>query len=200
MASITKQIIVSNVAPVANFSYSPENPTTADVIQFTDLSYDSDGYIVNWTWNFGDGAISYEQNPQHSYSDDGIYNVTLIVTDDDRATNNITKQIIVLPSDKIPPTTIKTVGYPKYGASDEWVNSSTQFNLTAHDNGSGVNKTYYRIWYNGSWTTWIEYTGNFTLQRECKHYIEYHSIDNAGNIEVVHNQTHYVDNLSLIHI
>ena len=93
--NITKQIIVPNVPPVANFSYSPENPTDLDVINFTDLSYDSDGYIVNWTWNFGDGSYSYEQNPQHQYSDDGVYNVTLTVTDDDGAMANITKQIVV---------------------------------------------------------------------------------------------------------
>jgi len=84
-----------NYPPVANFSYVPENPTTADVINFTDLSYDLDGIIVNWAWNFGDGSYSYEQNPVHRYSDDGVYNVTLTVTDDDGAMANITKQIIV---------------------------------------------------------------------------------------------------------
>ncbi|RLE39908.1 hypothetical protein DRZ77_03375, partial [Candidatus Woesearchaeota archaeon] len=88
-------LLESNVPPVANFSYLPLNPTTTDVIQFTDLSYDSDGSIVNWTWNFGDGNISYEQNPQHSYADDGIYNVMLTVRDDDGATDSITKQIVV---------------------------------------------------------------------------------------------------------
>jgi len=61
------------------------------------------------------------------------------------------------------------------------------------DDLSGVNKTYYRIWYNGAWSDWIEYTGNFTLSGECKHYLEYYSVDNAGNVEDVHNQTHYVD-------
>ena len=35
-----------NYPPVANFSYSPLNPTTSDIIQFTDLSYDNDGYIL----------------------------------------------------------------------------------------------------------------------------------------------------------
>jgi len=96
MANITKQIVVSNVPPVANFSYSPENPTTADAIQFTDLSYDNDGIIVNYTWNFGDGSYSYEKNPVHSYANDGIYNVTLIVKDDDGLNSCITKQITVL--------------------------------------------------------------------------------------------------------
>ncbi|HEC76438.1 MAG TPA: PKD domain-containing protein, partial [Thermoplasmatales archaeon] len=97
------------------------------------------------------------------------------------------------------PTTTKTVSQPKYGPFppyDLYVTSSTRFNLTAVDNpsnGSGVNATYYRIWYNGAWTPWMIYTGNFTLTGECKHYLEFYSIDNAGNAEAVHNQTHYVD-------
>ncbi|HEC77005.1 MAG TPA: DUF2341 domain-containing protein [Thermoplasmatales archaeon] len=98
--SITKQINVSNVAPVANFSWNPLNPTDLDIISFTDLSNDSDGFITNWTWNFGDGAISYQQNPTHQYSDDGTYNVTLTVTDNDGETNSTTKQIVVL---NVPP-------------------------------------------------------------------------------------------------
>ena len=88
-------LIEPNYAPVANFSYSPSNPTDLDVINFTDLSYDSDGIIVNWTWSFGDGEISYEQNPQHQYADDGTYNVSLMVRDDDGATDSVTKQINV---------------------------------------------------------------------------------------------------------
>ena len=92
-----------------------------------------------------------------------------------------------------PPETTKTIGDPKYGDNDEWVTSATEFNLTAIDDFSGVDKTYYRLWYNGSWTSWIEYIGNFTLLGEGKHYIEYYSLDNAGNVEGVHNQTHYVD-------
>ena len=38
---------------------------------------------VNWTWKFGDGGISYEQNPVYSYSTEGEYIVNLTITDDD---------------------------------------------------------------------------------------------------------------------
>jgi len=88
-------IFVGNVQPVVNFSYLPLNPTTGDIIQFTDLSYDSGSSVVNWTWNFGDGNISYLQNPVHQYADDGTYNVTLTVMDDDGATNVTSKQITI---------------------------------------------------------------------------------------------------------
>ena len=100
---------------------------------------------------------------------------------------------MMITTDNTPPVTNKTVGTPQYGENATWVTSSTEFNLTAIDDISGVNATYYRIWYNGSWSNWIKYTGNFTLQGEGKHYLEYYSIDNARNVENVTNQTHYVD-------
>ncbi|RLF57181.1 MAG: hypothetical protein DRN25_06930 [Thermoplasmata archaeon] len=90
-----------NKPPVADFTYSPENPSTKDVINFTDLSYDPDGYIVNWTWVFGDGNISYERNPRHRYEKPGVYDVTLTVIDNKGASDTVTKTIVV--SDVSPP-------------------------------------------------------------------------------------------------
>ena len=37
----------------------------------------------NWSWDFGDGNFSYEQNATHNYSEEGVYVVSLTVTDDD---------------------------------------------------------------------------------------------------------------------
>jgi len=91
--SESKIITVLNVAPAAGFTYSPTSPTTEDNIQFTDSSTDSDGSVVSWSWDFGDGYSSTEQNPAHKYSKGNTYTVTLIVTDDDGATN--TKNMIL---------------------------------------------------------------------------------------------------------
>jgi len=60
-------------APVANFSFI-QFGFNAD---FTDLSQ---GGITSWDWAFGDGGISTQQNPQHTYFQAGSYNVRLIVT------------------------------------------------------------------------------------------------------------------------
>jgi PKD repeat protein len=89
----SKQIIVSNVGPTADFIYSPLNPTTNDTVQFTDKSFDNDGFINLWYWDFGDGNISTLQNPTHQYNDNGTYNIDLIVTDNDGATNEASMQI-----------------------------------------------------------------------------------------------------------
>jgi len=78
----SETVIVLNILPVADFTFSPSNPTTADTVQFTDASTDQDGTIESWNWDFGDGATSTLENPTHQF-DDGTYTVTLTVTDDD---------------------------------------------------------------------------------------------------------------------
>src|SRR5690606_27242199 len=49
----------ANVGPTASFSFV----TSGLEVTFTDLSSDSDGLIVAWSWNFGDGNTSTSQNP-----------------------------------------------------------------------------------------------------------------------------------------
>ena len=87
---------MKNKAPKADFNFEPSLPTDIDFIQFMDNSSDADGYIANYTWNFGDGNISYEKNPVHRYSKNGVYNVELYVKDDKNATSFIKKSVVVL--------------------------------------------------------------------------------------------------------
>lgn len=77
--------------PVANFTYYVEGNT----VHFMDLSYDTNGYIVNWTWDFGDGEKSYEQNPVHEYRKAGEYTVTLTITDNEGLTATASKSVKV---------------------------------------------------------------------------------------------------------
>ena len=58
------------------------------------------GRIVSWLWDFGDGDVSTEQNPGHHYLDDGLYTVTLTVTDDRGRTSTAQKAVLVL---NVPP-------------------------------------------------------------------------------------------------
>jgi len=61
----------------ANFTYhfGSDNPL---VVQFNDLSFAVDG-ITSWHWDFGDGESSTAQNPHHTYSADGVYEVVLTI-------------------------------------------------------------------------------------------------------------------------
>ncbi len=49
-------------------------------VQFTGTATTAVGSIVSWLWNFGDGTSSTAQNPSHTYTEAGWYNVSLTVT------------------------------------------------------------------------------------------------------------------------
>ncbi|MEI6765952.1 MAG: PKD domain-containing protein [Bacteroidota bacterium] len=62
--------------PIANFVADDTIGCLKFTVNFTDLS---SPYADDWYWQFGDGGISHEQNPQHTYQDTGYFSVTLIV-------------------------------------------------------------------------------------------------------------------------
>lgn len=71
-------------SPTASFTTLPD-PAVGPaplVVQFLDQSTDSDGTVVGWSWNFGDGSQSSLQSPQHTFVSSGVFSVTLTVTDD----------------------------------------------------------------------------------------------------------------------
>ncbi|KYK32617.1 MAG: hypothetical protein AYK22_07205 [Thermoplasmatales archaeon SG8-52-3] len=78
-----------------NISYTNEN-----IFFYGNDSYDPDGEIINYTWEFGDGNFSYLKNPVHIYSKSGNYTITLIVRDNDNLINAIAKKISVIDKDK----------------------------------------------------------------------------------------------------
>jgi PKD repeat protein len=62
--------------PIANFVANSTSSCTGD-ITFQDQSTNGPSA---WAWNFGDGGVSNSQNPLHIYTQDGIYNVTLVAS------------------------------------------------------------------------------------------------------------------------
>jgi PKD repeat protein len=75
----SQQVQVRNAQtppPQAAFAFSPMTGVAPLAVQFSDRST---GQVTAYTWNFGDGSISTEQNPQHTYLAGGNYVVTLIV-------------------------------------------------------------------------------------------------------------------------
>lgn len=127
--SITNKLDMSNKKPYAYFTYSPSSPTTIDNIQFTDSSPDSDGTVLYWSWNFGDGTISTQQNPTHVYEDNGIYTVTLTVTDDDGAIDSTSEDIIIIISN----TNIPPIAHFTYSPSSPTELEDIQFTDTSTD-------------------------------------------------------------------
>ncbi len=80
-----------NNPPVASFSSS----CTLLACDFADASVDSDGSVVSWSWDFGDGNTSTSQNPSNTYAANGTYTVMLTVTDDMGATGSTSTSVTV---------------------------------------------------------------------------------------------------------
>ncbi len=88
---------VTNVLPVAlTTGTTPTSGTAPLTVSFVgSSSYDSDGAIASYLWNFGDGTTSILSNVSHTYSAVGTYNASLTVTDNSGAQSVGTLSIIV---------------------------------------------------------------------------------------------------------
>jgi len=79
--------------PVADFDV-PSNVSVNQTIVFdASGSFDEDGIIVSYYWDFGDGENGSGMIADHVYTNPGQYNVTLVVTDNND--NTYSKSIIV---------------------------------------------------------------------------------------------------------
>ena len=74
-----KNYITIGVGPRADFSASPQAGNTPLTVKFSDRSL---GQVATWTWDFGDGRASSEQNPVHTYGTGGVYTVMLTVSNE----------------------------------------------------------------------------------------------------------------------
>jgi len=93
--TITQQVDVTN-APNADFSAIQF--CVGGTTIFTDESSIASGSIASWDWDFGDGTThSTIQNPSHTYTDSGYYNVTLIVVSNIGFADTNTQQIYIEP-------------------------------------------------------------------------------------------------------
>jgi len=88
---MTMTIVVTKV-PVADFTFSPAEPIKNTEVTFdASASYDPDGTIVNYTWNFGETYVVGNSNVstyighgmivKYAYTHVGTFTVTLTVTD-----------------------------------------------------------------------------------------------------------------------
>jgi len=85
----------------ADFSGTPTSGTYNLTVNFTDLSTNSP---TEWFWQFGDGENSTDQNPSHTYTYPGVFDVALV-------TNNSYGYSMEVKTDYITVTDLSGVGF-----------------------------------------------------------------------------------------
>jgi len=86
LSGATWQLIKVYTKPLADFTYTPQTPFVNVPIAFdASASYDNDGNITSYIWDFDDGNTTTVSNYtiSHVYVAPGNYTVTLTVTDND---------------------------------------------------------------------------------------------------------------------
>jgi PKD repeat protein len=157
------------ISPRAYFSASPGNPVVGEEVWFTNESDNA----VSFEWDFGDGYISNDPDPVHSYTASGTYDVVLKVWSESGLTDEASLTIDV----KIPTLLEIEVleyyeEYPVAGASviiyptlTDWENETNYVNEGITDSDGKVvfsdldNKVYYV-------DVWEATHDNYTLKSE----------------------------------
>lgn len=179
-------------APMPEY-YSGTNP----IVEFEARhSYDVDGNIVGYEWDFdGDGTVdSTEPNPIYEFPGNGEYFVTLTVIDDEgiRGTGESEIKIDIYE----PPVTVVYLG--GIGNEDEqWFNSDVMVEIQVTD-WTGVTKLYYSI--DGEEFNEISCGNkrffkydNIIVSGDGIHTIDFYSIDTYGNVENVKSKDIKID-------
>ena len=108
--------------PVAGFNGMPVSGSVPLTVNFADTSTE---FPTSWTWDFGDGQSSTNQNPTHQYTSEGTYTVSLTASNDCGSdTYTATDYISVVPSCTAPPQILSFSGTPTSGTAPLSVNFS----------------------------------------------------------------------------
>lgn len=126
--------------PVSDFKYEQDTISPLKVV-FTD---DSKNAPDTWNWDFGDGAVSILQNPEHIYADTGLYAVKLKVTNSSGADSMI-RIVHVKPNTAAPRSGfIYTLSGLNVFFKDTSANYPTSWNW---DFGDGITSTDQNPWH-----------------------------------------------------
>lgn len=94
--SIAILVRETNEPPVVAFSVSPSSGQPDQVFWFdASASYDPDGYIESYTWDFGDGSTGSTYQVTHRYAAADIYEVRLTLLDNDGGERTSSQQLVI---------------------------------------------------------------------------------------------------------
>lgn len=95
--TVHKQIVISSVAvaPIARLAVYAEEGQASQVYYEGEASESTDGEIVEYAWDFGDGEHASAPGGFHEYRHDGTFDVTLTVKDNHGLSASATQQVQV---------------------------------------------------------------------------------------------------------
>lgn len=90
----------TNEYPVADFTYSPTDPISGEPVYFNaSASYDDDGTIIQYSWDFGDGTTDSGRTTEHKFDigefQTKTFTVTLVVVDNQGAHDAASQPITI---------------------------------------------------------------------------------------------------------
>jgi len=145
----------ANIQPVADAG-GPYYEIVDIIVYFNGTkSYDEDGVITKYEWDFGDGITSDLESPTHTYSKIGAYDVKLTVTDDDGATNNSTTLAFITKVLNYPPNKPQITG-------STTGNINKEYNLSLQATDPDDDKIQYKINWSDNTETTTEFVNNGT--------------------------------------
>ena len=133
---------------MANFTFSPKYPVVNETIIFNaTYSFDFNGSIVSYLWDFGDGNITevFKSVVNHTYAEAGTYKVTLIVTDDDGLTDTFEQLISVYTSVPLHDVVVVEVNLTSTWA---YRGNIVNITITVANLGESIEKFNVTIYYN----------------------------------------------------
>ena len=85
----------ADAPPIASFEVSASQNEDGLVIADAAASYDPDGAIQRYSWDFGDDVGGVGQNVRHVYANPGMYTITLVVVDDQGLSDMTSSHVFV---------------------------------------------------------------------------------------------------------
>jgi len=82
--------------PVSDFNYTSQGTVNSSLLFDGSISYDTDGIITSYEWDFGDNTTGTGKIISHSYAANGNYSITLTVTDNEGQQHTTTTTISIL--------------------------------------------------------------------------------------------------------
>jgi PKD repeat protein len=171
--------------PVASFTTDCNNLTCTFNAS---SSYDPDGNVASYAWNFGDGSTSSRVNVEHSYDNAGSFTVTLTVIDDNGLTDTTNNLVTVNESIQlIPQNVIAVAGNEKITISWDAVSGAAQYAVYMSET-SGNFSGYADVTLDGELSTTYTLEG---LVNGSTYYLVVLSITN-GNVSEFSNEVSVV--------